>query len=74
MKRIFIIIVLCFVQFSNANTGFKENRFFDKTFILKQFLWKSIIEDNQSFIVLKNLADAYYYTNDYGKAQRLYAN
>ena len=77
MKRIFIILVLCFVQFSNAQTPDlkRANRFFDKTFYTEAIpLYESIIEDNQSFIVLKNLADAYYYTNDYGKAQRLYAN
>jgi outer membrane protein OmpA-like peptidoglycan-associated protein len=77
MKRIFIIIVLCFVQFSNAQTPDvkRANRFFDKTFYTEAIpLYESIIEDNQSFIVLKNLADAYYYTNDYIRAQRLYAN
>jgi hypothetical protein len=46
----------------HANSGFKESQSFWQDFYTETIpLYESIIEDNQSFIVLKNLADAYYY-------------
>lgn len=68
-------MIVFFVQLSNAqNTDLQRaNRLFDKTFYTEAIpLYESIIQENHSILVIKNLADAYYYTNDYSKAQNYY--
>lgn len=77
MKRVLLLIIICFVQFLNAQTQElkRANRFFDKTFYSEAIpLYENVMVNNQSMTVLKNLADSYYYTNDYSKAQRLYGS
>lgn len=63
------------VQLSNAQNMDlqRANRLFDKTFYTEAIpLYESIIQENRTFLVVKNLADAYYYTSDYNKAQNYY--
>jgi outer membrane protein OmpA-like peptidoglycan-associated protein len=75
MKRVFIIIIVFSVQLINAQTQDlkRAQRFFERTFYSEAIpLYENIIQENYSVTVLKNLADCYYYTNDYANAQRLY--
>jgi outer membrane protein OmpA-like peptidoglycan-associated protein/tetratricopeptide (TPR) repeat protein len=75
MKRVFIIIIVFSVQLINAQTQDlqRAKRFFERTFYSEAIpLYESIIQENHSVAVLKNLADCYYYTNDYANAQRQY--
>ena len=75
MKRIFLLIIVFSVQLINAQTQDlqRANRFFDRTFYSEAIpLYESSIKTNRSIEVVKNLADCYYYTNDYENAQRQY--
>ena len=63
------------VQLSNAQNKDlqRANRLFEKTFYTEAIpLYETIIQENQSILVIKNIADAYYYTSDYRKAQNYY--
>jgi outer membrane protein OmpA-like peptidoglycan-associated protein/tetratricopeptide (TPR) repeat protein len=75
MKRIFLIIIVFSVQLINAQTQDlqRANRFFERTFYSEAIpLYESSIKTNRSIDVVKNLADCYYYTDDYENAQRQY--
>ncbi|UQD56009.1 OmpA family protein [Flavobacterium sp. K5-23] len=75
MKRVFIIIIVFSVQLINAQTQDlqRAKRFFERTYYSDAIpLYENIIQENHSVTVLKNLADCYYYTNDYANAQRQY--
>ncbi|MFE3871590.1 OmpA family protein [Flavobacterium sp. ZS1P70] len=75
MKRIFLIIIVFSLQLINAQTPDlqRANRFFERTFYSEAIpLYESSIKKKRSIEVVKNLADCYYYTNDYENAQRQY--
>ncbi|CAM2935821.1 OmpA family protein [Flavobacterium frigoris] len=75
MKRILLIIIVCSIQLINAQSQDlkRAKRFFEKTFYSEAIpLYENILLENSSFEVVKNLADCYYYTNDYPYAQRQY--
>ena len=75
MKRILLIIFVCSIQLINAQSQDlkRPKRFFEKTFYSEAIpLYENILLENSSFEVVKNLADCYYYTNDYPNAQRQY--
>jgi len=63
------------VQFSQAQTQDlkRAKRLFERTYYSEAIpLYETILNQNRSFEVVKNLADSYYYTNDYANAQRQY--
>ncbi|MFV5703124.1 OmpA family protein [Flavobacterium sp. XS2P12] len=75
MKRIYLIIIVFSIQFMNAQTQDlqRAKRYFDRTFYSEAIpLYEKIIQGNRSIEVVKNLADCYYYTNNYTNAQRQY--
>lgn len=75
MKRIYLLIIVFSIQLINAqNQDIKRaQRFFDKTFYSEAIpLYENIIQKNRSVTVVKNLADCYFFTNDYANAQRQY--
>lgn len=76
MKRIFLLIVVFSIQLISAQGQDlqRAKRFFDKTYYSEAIpLYEKYIQRNSSFEALKNLADCYYFTNDYVNAQRLYS-
>jgi outer membrane protein OmpA-like peptidoglycan-associated protein len=63
------------MQFINAQTQDLQRAklFFERTFYSEAIpLYEKVIQGNRSIEVVKNLADCYYYTNDYPNAQRQY--
>lgn len=75
MKRIYLLIIVFSIQFINAQSQDikRAQRFFDKTFYSEAIpLYENIIQKNRSVAVVKNLADSYFFTNDYANAQRQY--
>ncbi len=75
MKRVFLIIVVFSIQLINAQGQDlqRAKRFFDRTFYSEAIpLYENSIQENRSVAVVKNLADSYYYTNDYANAQKQY--
>lgn len=75
MKRIYLILIVLTVQFSQAQTQDlqRAKRLFERTYYSEAIpLYESILKSNRSLEVVKNLADSYYYTNDYANAQRNY--
>lgn len=75
MKRTLLILIVCSIQLINAQSQDlqRAKRFFEKTFYSEAIpLYETILQENSSFEVVKNLADCYYYTNDYPNAQRQY--
>lgn len=75
MKRIYLLIIVFSIQLINAqNQDVKRaQRFFDKTFYSEAIpLYENSIQNNRSLTVVKNLADSYFFTNDYANAQRQY--
>lgn len=75
MKRIYFIIIVFSIQFITAQEQDlqRAKRFFERTFYSEAIpLYESVIQGNRSIEVVKNLADCYYYTNDYENAQRQY--
>jgi outer membrane protein OmpA-like peptidoglycan-associated protein len=75
MKRIYFIIIVFSIQFITAQEQDlqRAKRFFERTFYSEAIpLYESVIQGNRSIEVVKNLADGYYYTNDYENAQRQY--
>lgn len=75
MKRIYLILIVLMVQFSQAQTQDlkRAKRLFERTYYSEAIpLYETILNQNRSFEVVKNLADSYYYTNDYANAQRQY--
>lgn len=75
MKRISLILIVLAFQFAKAQTQDlqRAKRLFDRTYYSEAIpLYESIMDNNRSFEVVKNLADSYYFTNDYANAQRQY--
>ena len=75
MKKIILILIVFSIQLINAQEQDlkRANRFFDRTFYNEAIpLYESIIQENSSVTVIKNLADSYYFTNDFTNAQRYY--
>ncbi|MFV8332851.1 OmpA family protein [Flavobacterium sp. GSP14] len=75
MKKIYLLLLVFSIQLLQAQDDNlkRANRLFERTFYNEAIpLYKSIIQDNTSQIVLKNLADCYYYTNDFNTAQYYY--
>ena len=75
MKKIYLLLLVLSIQLLQAQDDNlkRANRLFERTFYNEAIpLYKSIIQDNTSQIVLKNLADCYYYTNDFNTAQYYY--
>lgn len=75
MKRIYLLIIVFSIQLINAQSQDikRAQRFFDKTFYSEAIpLYENIIQKNRSVTVVKNLADCYFFTNDYANAQRQY--
>ncbi|MEO8254992.1 MAG: OmpA family protein [Flavobacterium sp.] len=75
MKRIYLILIVLTIQFTQAQTQDlkRAKKLFERTYYSEAIpLYETISNQNHSFEVLKNLADSYYYTNDYAKAQRNY--
>ncbi|WP_035657431.1 OmpA family protein [Flavobacterium seoulense] len=73
MKRIYVIIIVLTLQFTQAQDLKRAKNLFERTYYSEAIpVYEDIIENNRSFEVVRNLADAYYYTNDYANAQRQY--
>ncbi|SHL95397.1 Outer membrane protein OmpA [Flavobacterium flevense] len=75
MKRIYLILIVFTLQFAQAQTQDlqRAKRLFERTYYSEAIpVYERIIDQNRSFEVVKNLADSYYYTNDYANAQRQY--
>lgn len=75
MKRIYLILIVFTLQFAQAQTQdlVRAKRLFERTYYSEAIpLYEKILNQNRSFEVVKNLADSYYYTNDYANAQRQY--
>ncbi|RVT75272.1 flagellar motor protein MotB [Flavobacterium sufflavum] len=75
MKRIYLILIVLTIQFTQAQTQDlqRAKRLFERTYYSEAIpLYEKILNGNRSFEVVKNLADSYYYTNDYANAQRHY--
>ena len=75
MKRIYFIIIVFSIQFITAQEQDlqRAKRFFERTFYSEAIpMYEKIIQGNRSIEVVKNLADCYYYTNDYENAQIQY--
>ncbi|MFL9829404.1 OmpA family protein [Flavobacterium sp. ST-87] len=75
MKRIYLILIVFTLQFTQAQTQDlqRAKRLFDRTYYSEAIpVYERIIERNRSLEVVKNLADSYYYTSDYANAQRQY--
>lgn len=75
MKRIYLILIVLTIQFTQAQTQDlkRAKRFFERTYYSEAIpMYEALLNQNRSFEVVKNLADSYYYTNDYANAQRQY--
>ncbi|HTG67091.1 MAG TPA: hypothetical protein VL859_12025, partial [Flavobacterium sp.] len=75
MKRIYLILIVLSLQFTQAQTQDlqRAKRLFERTYYSEAIpLYETILNQNRSFEVVKNLADSYYNTNDYANAQRQY--
>jgi outer membrane protein OmpA-like peptidoglycan-associated protein/tetratricopeptide (TPR) repeat protein len=75
MKRIFLIVIVFSLQFINAQTPDLQRAkiLFERTFYSEAIpLYEKVIQGNRSIEVVKNLADCYYFTNEYENAQRQY--
>lgn len=75
MKRIFLIVIVFSLQFINAQTPDLQRAkiLFERTFYSEAIpLYEKVIQRNRTIEVVKNLADCYYFTNDYENAQRQY--
>ncbi|MEN2412955.1 OmpA family protein [Flavobacterium mesophilum] len=75
MKKLLVIIFVFSIQFISAQDKdlARAKRFFDKTFYSEAIvLYEKIAEEKPSQEAIKNLADSYYYTNNFVKAQQYY--
>lgn len=76
MKRIFTVMIILFsLQVATAQSQDLKtaNRYFDRTFYSEAIpLYETIVLENRSFEVVKNLGDSYYYTNDLKNAKKWY--
>jgi outer membrane protein OmpA-like peptidoglycan-associated protein/tetratricopeptide (TPR) repeat protein len=76
MKKIILILFVFSIQLVNAQEDValaRAKRYFDRTYYAEAIpLYESIVAENASEVVVKNLADCYYYTNDLKNAQKYY--
>lgn len=76
MKRILLTILIGFLAYSAQAQDQdldRAKRYFDRTYYSEALpLYESAIEKNTSLEVVRNLADCYYYTNDFKSAQKYY--
>lgn len=75
MKKLLVIVFVFSIQFINAQDQetARAKRFFDKTYYSEAIiLYQKLADEKPTQEVIKNLADAYFYTNDLVKAQRYY--
>lgn len=75
MKKLLVIIFVFSIQFINAQDIelARAKRFFEKTYYTEAIvLYEKLAENKPSQEIIKNLADSYFYTNDFIKAQRYY--
>ncbi len=76
MKKILLILFVFLIQFANAQEQelARAKRYFDRTFYSEAIsLYEDLLVENSSEIVVKNLADCYYYTNKLVEAKKYYA-
>ncbi|HLA56923.1 MAG TPA: OmpA family protein [Flavobacterium sp.] len=75
MKRLLLILsifILQAVQAQDQNLQLAK-RYFDRTYYAEAIpLYEAAVEDNRSLEVVRNLADSYYFTNDFAKAEKWY--
>ncbi|MES2574175.1 MAG: OmpA family protein [Bacteroidota bacterium] len=75
MKKLLVVIFVFSIQIINAQDLELERakRFFDRTYYTEAIqLYEKIVSEKPSTEVVRNLADSYYYTNDFKNAQRYY--
>ncbi|SHG36586.1 WD40-like Beta Propeller Repeat [Flavobacterium fluvii] len=73
MKKLLVIIFVFSIQFINAQDQERAKRFFDRTYYTEAIqLYEKIVSERPSAEAVRNLADSYYYTNDFKNAQRYY--
>ncbi len=75
MKKLLLILFVFSIQFINAQEVdiARAKKFFDKTFYSEAIpLYEDIVEQNTSEEIVKNLADCYYYTNNFKSAEKYY--
>lgn len=75
MKKIYLFILVLSLQFVHAQAPdlLRAQRFFDRTYYSEAIpIYELAMQKSPSFIVAKNLADSYYFTNEYVKAQLPY--
>lgn len=76
MKRFLPIIIIVFaIQFSQAQEQdlARAKKLFDRTYYSEAIpLYENAVSSDTSLEVVRNLADAYYYTNDLKNAQKYY--
>ena len=76
MKRIILLIALVFsasLCVAQSQDLSRANAYFDRTFYSDAIpLYENVIKEERSFEIVKNLADAYYFTNDLKNAERWY--
>ena len=76
MKRIYILLIVFSIQFLQAQQQDlqRANLLFGKTYYSAAIpLYEKVSTKIQTEEVIQNLADCYYFTNDYDKAQELYS-
>ena len=76
MKRILLTILIGFLAYSAQAQDQdldRAKRYFDRTYYGEALpLYENAVEKNTSLEVIRNLADCYYYTNDFKNAQKYY--
>ena len=73
IKTIFVAILLVLALQVNAQDQDlkRANRYFDRAYYSEAIpLYETVVEDNRSIEVVRNLADSYYYTNNFNEAQK----
>jgi outer membrane protein OmpA-like peptidoglycan-associated protein len=76
MKRIYILLIAFSIQFLQAQQQDlnRANLLFGKTYYSAAIpLYEKVSTKIQTEEVIQNLADCYYFTNDYDRAQELYS-
>src|SRR6478735_1465242 len=76
MKRIYILLIVFSIQFIQAQQQDlqRANQLFSKTYYSDAIpLYEKISTKNQTYEVIQNLGDCYYFTNNYEKAREQYS-
>lgn len=76
MKKILLTMFIGFFTYSvqaQIQDLDRAKRYFERTYYSEALpLYESVIEENTSLEIVRNLADCYYYTNDLKSAQKYY--